>query len=473
MNAVPTPPKSPEAVSSVMKRIREKIAADIEQHKDRQPAFNPYKADHDTAPQAKAGELLYSEELRYLNEHWAYAHKARSSVDAISSHRAGILGRLIVKVKRKIATSIWDSILKPYFEEEKDFQANLVRFLNSVSKYVDHRDAANFWELIKKIDVDITNALERIERTADDQRSEREQTKRELYQALDTLGRELITIRESLHRSNEDLATVDRVTKGLESIVARTGKQSDLEHASVLPLEHDQSYLILENRFRGSEDEIARRVAIYPSYFADCAARTKKPVLEIGGGRGELQAAFQSAGIDSYSVDIDPAMVAAGVAKGIKTFVGDGIAHLASCEDHSLAGIIAVQVVEHLTQSQLQSLFTLAHKKLVPGGRVIFETINPRSVAALSSNYFRDPTHVWPLHPDTLSFQMNLYGLKTIETRFLSPVPAEAGIMTIDDVTLLSPIWQDVLLRINRNFSRLHELLYGYQDYCVIAESYS
>jgi hypothetical protein len=68
---------------------------------------------------------------------------------------------------------------------------------------------------------------------------------------------------------------------------------------------------------------------------------------------------------------------------------------------------------------------------------------------------------------------MNLYGLKTIETRFLSPVPAEAGIMTIDDVTLLSPIWQDVLLRINRNFSRLHELLYGYQDYCVIAESYS
>jgi 2-polyprenyl-3-methyl-5-hydroxy-6-metoxy-1,4-benzoquinol methylase len=471
MNALPSKPSQSDSVSSVMKRIREKIAADIELNKDRQPAFNPYKADHDTAPQAKAGELLYSEELKYLNERWSYAHKARGSIDAIQSHRGGLLGKFIVKVKRKIAVSIWDSILKPYFEEEKDFQANLVRFLNSVSKYVDHRDAANFWELIRKIDVDITNALERIERIAEDQRAERQHVQRQVQQSLDLLAKDLVSIRESVAHSREEVATVDRVAKGLESIVARSSKNNTLTEASSGPIQHDQSYLILENRFRGSEDEISRRVAIYPQYFKEIATVSKKPVLEIGGGRGELQTAFKLHAIDSYSVDIDPAMVAAGVEKGIKTLVGDGIAHLASLEDGSLSGIIAVQVVEHLTQKQLQDLFTLAKKKLVSGGRVIFETINPRSVVALSSNYFRDPTHVWPLHPDTLSFQMNLFGLKTIETKFLSPVSVEAGIMPIEEVNLLSPQWQDILFKINRNFSRLHELLYGHQDYCVVAES--
>ena len=464
----PTPPDV--SVVELMKTIRARVQADAEQHRDQRVSFNPYKANHDSAPQAKAGDLLYSEELRFLNERWAFATIARGSVDAIASHRGGFLGKLIVKIKRKIAVSIWDSILKPYFDQEKEFNANLVRFLNSASKYIDHRDAANFWELIRKIDVDITNALDRIERIADEGQASLRGNEQTIRRELDATAKNISLLRTELSGFHQELEVVDRVSKGLEAIVARgVNSQPTAPQSDTVTI--DTSYLILENRFRGSEEEISNRVAIYPEYFKEISAQTNKPVLEIGGGRGELQILFKKAGIQSYSVDIDAAMVAAGIEKGASILHGDAIAHLRTVADASLAGIIAVQVVEHLSQIQLQELFSLAKKKVVRGGKIIFETINPRSVMALSSNYFRDPTHVWPLHPDTLSFQMNLYGLTHIETRFLSPVPIEAGIAPIELGAHMTPLWQETLIHINRNFSRLHELLYGYQDYCVVAEA--
>ena len=104
------------------------------------------------------------------------------------------------------------------------------------------------------------------------------------------------------------------------------------------------------------------------------------------------------------------------------------------------------------------------------GGRVIFETINPRSLLALSSNYFRDLTHVWPLHPDTLSYAMNLAGLQVREVKYLSPVSEEAQLRPVAVEEYMTPRWALAVERLNSNFEQLNELLYGYQDYCVIAE---
>lgn len=455
----------------IMDQIRAKILSDIEKNKDAPLTFNPYKANHDCSPQAKAGELLYSEDLKYINEKWAYANKARASVDQLTSHRFGIVGKLIVKLKKKLAVSIWDSILRPYFEEEKEFQSHVVRFLNSVSKYVDHRDASNFWELIRKIDIDITNALERIERVRDEQHGSLRAHEKEEAHTISEIAQELSKIREQIARSNDQISTLDSVARGLESIVARASRKTGSSVIdSDIRFENDQNYLLLENRFRGSEQLISDRVSIYPEIFSSSIQNKDLPILEIGGGRGELQKAFKDSGINSFSVDLDPAMVESSKEKGLDVRLGDGIEFLQNAADSSLSGVIAVQVVEHLNQRQLKTLFTLCKQKVVPGGKVIFETINPRSVVALSSNYFRDPTHVWPLHPDTLSWQMGLYGLKTIEVKYLSEIPEEAGLQEISLGSHMTPMWQETLNIINRNFRRLHLLLYGHQDYCVIAE---
>jgi O-antigen chain-terminating methyltransferase len=465
-------------VADIMDEIRQKIIADVQEHKDKPLQFNPYKADANSGPTSRAGELLYSEELRVLNEKWAFANLARRKVEeSITSHRPGLIGKIIVKFKRKFASSIWDSILKPYFEEEQEFSANVVRFLNQTSKYVDQRDASNFWELIRKIDVDVTNSLERIERIKDELSADLRTHQKISSDTISSIGAQQSKFDEKLGHFEAQLKVLDSVAKGLESIVARASKSvastdsnssnSYMDEGSFkVKFNADQSYCLLENRFRGSEDLIRDRVSIYLPYYKNA----KMPVLEIGGGRGELQKLFKENNINSYSIDIDQAMVDAGIEKGVDVRFGDGIAHLASLPDKSLSGVIAIQVVEHLTQMQLQELFKLCAKKVINGGKIIFETINPRSVVALSSNYFRDPTHIWPLHPDTLAFQMDLFGLKNIETRFLSEIPQEAGMEIIESGTHMPPLWQDTLLRINRNFKRLHDLLYGYQDYCVVAE---
>lgn len=457
--AVSTEEVTKRDIRALMQEIRERVKQAVEEGEIAPPNYRPHPGDPDGGATRKAGELVYSEELRYLNLN--YGHSSFPTPDSITSHRSGIVGKVIVKVKRKLLSMVW-RWLSEHFAAEREYKAHLVRYLNDVAKYVDARDASNFWELIHKVDVDVANALERIERIRDDITASLLATESRLGEAIHA---HLGSLRSMGAKHDAELAVLDSVVRGMESIVARTGDATDLPRAEEGD-RIDYSYLLLENRFRGSEEDIAQRLAIYPPIFQGAT----HPILEIGPGRGELLGLLKNAGISSYGVDTDAAMVEAAIEKGHEVLLGDGIAHLASLSDHSLGGLIAIQVVEHLPKEVLAELFALARRKVVLGGRIIFETINPRSLLALSSNYFRDPTHVWPLHPDTLSYSMQCAGLSIVEVRMLSKVPDEAMLRAIPLDEYLSPKWSETVNRINHNINQLNDLLYGFQDYCVVAE---
>ena len=51
---------------------------------------------------------------------------------------------------------------------------------------------------------------------------------------------------------------------------------------------------------------------------------------------------------------------------------------------------------------------------------LILETPNPESLLAGSINFHRDPTHLRPVHPDTLAFLCESAGFAQVE--ILSPV---------------------------------------------------
>ena len=53
----------------------------------------------------------------------------------------------------------------------------------------------------------------------------------------------------------------------------------------------------------------------------------------------------------------------------------------------------------------------------------MLETPNPESLVAGSINFHRDPTHLRPVHPDTLAFLCESAGFATVEILRLSPVP--------------------------------------------------
>ncbi len=455
-------------IQKIMAEIRARVKTELSSAPAERPALLSTAADLQAGPR-KASELLQSEELRYLNLNYSYSQKLDPA--SIQSHRGGFLGKVVTKLKRKVLAVLRDSLLKEYLAGEREFQANLVRLLNTTVRHIGERDAAIFWELVRKIDVDVTRAMERIEEIADEHNATLRTVERgvldSLYTGLKELQQRHTELQGSVQGQDAKLTTLDSVAHGLEAIVARLSKppvivKGDASTSTSAP--PDPSYLMLENRFRGGEGEIAARLSIYPQLFQGASA----PILEIGAGRGELQILLRNAGVQSYGVDLDQAMVAHGTERGVDIRYANGLDHLRSLPDRSLGGVIAVQVVEHLTQSQLQDLFALCALKVQPRGKVIFETINPRSLVALSSNYFRDPTHVWPLHPDTLSYAMELAGIEIAEVRMLSPVPSEAQLRELPTHEFMTPRWVEVVGLWNHNLRQLNQLLYGHQDYCVI-----
>jgi len=430
-------------IRAIMERIRERIAEDVEAHRDRYP-LRPATTIGEGA--YRQGSLQHSEELSSLNR--TYAYELKLSPDVITTHRGGILGKVIVKTKRRLVAFLREAILHEYLASERAFQENLVRFLNDVGRYIDARDEA--------VTKGIGRQLERI--GADSNSAVTALNHRTGVAFSDLIGR---------------LETLDGMVRGIEGIVNNIGTYRD-QNPPTAPSESktattngaDLGYVLLENRYRGSESEIARRLEIYPEIFKGAPGT----ILEIGSGRGELQRLFKERTLTSYGVDLDPAMVNVAHSRGLKTLHGDGIAHLRSLEDRSLGGLVAIQVVEHLTREQLHELFTLTKLKLRRGARAVFETINPQSLLALSSNYFRDPTHVWPLHPDTLGYMATLAGLTIVETRYLSPVSPNQLLLPIPVDTALKPNVAEAIRRINANIDQLNKLLYGFQDYCLVVE---
>jgi SAM-dependent methyltransferase len=272
-----------------------------------------------------------------------------------------------------------------------------------------------------------------------------------------------------IEQGGDRLRTVESVVEGLEQVMVSSAPAPAASVAPdrpqrVLPA-RDYSYFALENRFRGNSADIRRHLAFYPEFFKDAPG----PVLEIGPGRGELLELLKERKLPAFGADSDAAMVEVCRDKGLDVRPVDGLACLRSLNDGSLGGVVAIQVVEHLAHADLTELIRLCWRKVASGGRVVFETVNPRSLLALSSNFFRDPTHVWPCHPDTLRYAMTLAGFRDVDLHWLSPVQNEAQLRRIKVEEYMTPRWAYTLECLNRNIDQLNELLYGYQNYCVAA----
>lgn len=469
-----TGPKSspPLDIPAIMASIRERVAKETDGKRINR-RFQPHVAHLDQSGHWKAGTLVHSEELHYLNTHWQYASAV--NIDSLKSHRPGLVGKLVVKVKQWFLRVVWESILKGVHDEERAYQMRLVQLLNNLCLYVDDRDGSNFWEIIRKVDADVAGLSARLDRISDEQSGTIRTVERSLTESFNSAIRELREKGDRLSSATSErdsrLATVESVASGLEGIVARISRQitpatSSSEGAlPALPV-GDVSYLLLENRFRGSEAAIRERMSHYVEQFKGVT----QSVLDLGAGRGELLKLLKEAGIDSYGVDPDAAMITVAHENNLDVRLGDGLAHLRTLPDRSLGGVIATQVVEHLTREQIHDLLELCRKKVAIGGKVIFETINPKSLVALSSNYFRDPSHIFPQHPDTLSYAMTLAGIKVVEVKYLSPMPQDSQLAELEVDDHMTPRWAHAVTLLNQNIRQLNQLLYGYQDFCVIGE---
>jgi SAM-dependent methyltransferase len=202
-----------------------------------------------------------------------------------------------------------------------------------------------------------------------------------------------------------------------------------------------------EDEFRGSRAELLERYDDLAARFDGC-----DPVVDLGCGRGEFLELLGRRGIGATGVELDPELVKAGVARGLEVTHGDAVNWLAAAPSGSLGGIALVQVIEHLTAGDRADIVRLAAEKLRPGGKILIETVNPQSLYVFSHAFYADPTHDKPVHPAYLDFLLKEAGFGQIAIEWRSlPSPDES----------LEPI--------DTNAERVNRILFGPQDYAIIA----
>lgn len=238
---------------------------------------------------------------------------------------------------------------------------------------------------------------------------------------------------------------------------AETGGTAELSR-----VRDEQGYVELERRFRGTEEDIEERLSRYVGYLEG-----RGEVLDLGCGRGEALAALGRHGIPARGVDANAQMLDLCREKGLEVEERDLFEALQAVEEGSLGGVVSFHVVEHLPLASLDRLVRLAWRALARGGVLILETPNPLSLVAGARNFWVDPTHRRPIHPESLMLLYRLAGFEPVERIDLRPFAAEDRLPQVSAGDAPSEL-RHLAEQTNALRDRLDELLFGFQDYAVV-----
>ena len=246
----------------------------------------------------------------------------------------------------------------------------------------------------------------------------------------------------------------DRISKGKES---RYDERAATQNGGL-------NYFVFEELFRGSRDDTKGKQSKFVKYFEGC-----RNVLDIGCGRGEFLELLVEHGISGRGIDIDEDMVRFCKSRDLKAEKLDAIDYLSQLEDKSLDGIFIDQVVEHLDPDYLIRMISLCYTKMLFGGYIVIETVNPLSLVSFA-NFYMDMSHKRPIHPETLKFLIRAAGFREAVAQFYEPVGEDRRLRPIDVKALGEEEERRAADLINRNTEVLNNIIFGPQDYAVIGK---
>lgn len=404
---------------------------------------------------------IHSKLLKDLNENHAHSLALIGSKESLGKGLVGKLRRGFLKI-----------FFGDYFSKQHDFTVSLVRYLNELTTYADI-------ELGDKKITELSSIQNKIDRLKDDfdfelmqLGSSKQLEEKNNHLNLKNLNQQQADFKNKIEEISSQLLGLEKVVRLINSNnqikPQASSSQASSKAEESKSSQTDYDYLIFENKFRGPESRIKERLKIYLDFYKN----SSKKVLEIGSGRGELLSLFKEKGIEAYGLDFDAAMVDCAKDAGLEAELGDANQHLRSLKDSSLSGIIATQVIEHMELDYLKEFLSLANKKIENGGCVVLETINPRSIVALTQHYFRDPTHVAPIHPDTIQYLIEGEGFDNLEVREINPFPESALLKSQFERDKDKEIFygiQEVANSFEQTVMHLDKMLFGFQDYFIKA----
>jgi SAM-dependent methyltransferase len=361
-------------------------------------------------------------------------------------------------LSRRLRAAVW-GLVGPAFSQQQRFNAAVVEHLNrNVAAERDARVAVAALIDATRRHVDALSAFH----------ARLIQYLQQVTPFVETKDRAIggTELRDQIGLVNERTLAVKRELERLASAGTAAAAVTHAAAASTVAADRDAfKYLGFEDRFRGAREEIRARLEGYVPLFAGATN-----VVDVGCGRGELLELFRSAGIAAQGIDTNERMVSVCVERGLRATQGDALSFLRAQPDASLGGLIAIQVVEHLSPDYLMAFLEAAFHALRPGATMVLETINVACWMAFFETYLRDLTHARPLHPDTLRFLAEASGFTQVEISYRVPVRDEDRLPRVDPAQIADATVRTLATALNAHADQLNARLFSSMDYALIAK---
>lgn len=363
--------------------------------------------------------------------------------------------------------------LQPLVQQQRAFNSTVVHLLNeftaSVMQALDQiRDFQNklilyFQQIIPVVDTKNRETIGLEDKNVavnffEFQETMIKRTRAHLDMLLQEFGKRMETLQVDSRETKSEIGSLQTSLRSLHHLA--NALKAEGATVTPAPVSNEYRYYHFEEEFRGSRDAIKHKFGDYVKHFSGATG----PVLDLGCGRGEFLELLKEAGLSGIGVDSNHNMVQKCREIGLEVSAGDLLEFLLSQKENSLGGIFCSQVVEHLPPDCLLKLIEAAHVRLKESASLLLETVNVGSAFGFLQVYTRDLTHRSPIHPDTLKFLVAAAGFRNPQILFTSPVAAVA------QLKLLGNAEDEASRAFNENMTKLNNLLYGHQEYAVLAK---
>lgn len=142
--------------------------------------------------------------------------------------------------------------------------------------------------------------------------------------------------------------------------------------------------------------------------------RGRSPVLDLGCGDGILLSLLKEAGETGTGVDLDPAAVDAGRARGFDITRSDVLDFMGGAGAGMYGAVVASHVLEHLPPSRVPGILADCARILRPGGLLVLLTPNPRNIGVITRTFWGDLGHVRPYSLDLVVRLVGEAGLSVV-----------------------------------------------------------
>ncbi len=403
---------------------------------------------------------LWDQHLLTLNQQW----HVPSTLPV--EPPASLPGKLLFPLKKLILRWIQPSI-DALFERQNAYNAKVVQLCNGLVEAV-NTEAVHKLDAQKDVNGKLVQALNGLVRLIDEEFQPLVWTFDARKEALEIEQMTFNTKLEQVLALLRELQQTDETSplSGQDAHAPQLTLTEEETHAPELPAserQEDYSYFVFEHRFRGDEATIKQRLQKYIPYFQGC-----RNVLDLGCGRGEFLELLREHQIEGHGIDTNQMMIETCRKKDLQVYEEDVMDHLRSLPDYSLDGIFSAQMVEHYSPGVLKHLLQCCFEKLQSQKFLVIETQNPQSLYALS-HFYRDMSHVKPVHPDALTFLLKSTGFQDIRIEYSVPFSSGKLLRELDFSSLTDDALREQLDALNSNIRQLNEFLYGHLDYAVIA----